>query len=415
VKSGWGGIILAGFAAAIATYAGAAWLLLRGLGLLRGAWRPWRLGLAGLCRRWRGTVAQVVALSLGLTALLLLSVARGDLMASWRSRVPADAPNRFVINLQPEQRTAFAGFMTAHGLLAPALEPMVRARLTALDGRTVAAGDFADERAQRLVEREFNLSWASELPTGNTVSAGRWFGASRDPQFSVEQGLAQTLGIKVGDRLTFSVGGVPLTAPVTSLRKLDWDSMRVNFFVIAPTGVLDSHAASYVTSFHLPLDKAALVTDMIRAFPNLTVIDVSAILAQLQDSLDQVAHAVQALFGFALAAGLAVLYAALQAGGDERARELAVMRALGARRHQLCAALIAEFAVLGALAGLLAALGAGAIAFALARFALHLPYQPGISLLLVGVGGGVAGIVGAGWWAVRGLLQRPPRPDLLAY
>ena len=410
-----GAIVLAGFTGAVVVYGAAAWLLLRALALLRGAWRSWRLGLAGLRRRRQATVVQAVALGLGLTALLLLSVVRDDLMAGWRSRVPANAPNRFVINLQPDQRSAFADFMIGHGLATPALEPMVRGRLTAIGDRAVEPRDYADERAQRLVEREFNLSWTDHLPVGNAIAQGHWFGDARQPQFSVEQGLADTLGLKLGDRLTFTVAGVPLTAPITSLRKLDWDSMRVNFFVIAPPRLLDRLPASYITSFHLPRGKEQLVTDLARAFPNLTVIDVSAILAQLQDSLEQVAHAVQALFGFALAAGLVVLYAALQAGGDERARELAVMRALGARTYQLRTAMSAEFAVLGALAGLLAAIGAGVIGWALARFALHLPYRPGLSLLLTGVGGGIAGVVAAGWWATYGLLRRPVRQDLQGY
>ena len=410
-----GAIVLAGFGAAMAVYAGAAWLLLFGLRSLVGAGRGWRLGLAGLRRRRYGTIVQAMALGVGLTALLLLSVARSDLMASWRSRVPADAPNRFVINLQPDQREAFAGFMTSHGLPAPALEPMVRGRLTAINGHVVGPHDYKDRRARHLVERAFNLSWTDALPVGNSIVAGHWFGAAVGSQFSVEQGLAKTLGLKLGDRLTFEVAGVPLSAAISSLRKLDWDSMHVNFFVIAPPGMLEGYPASYVTSFYLPPTRRGFVTELTRAFPNLTVIDVTAILAQLQDSLDQVAHAVEALFGFALAAGLVVLYAALQAGGDERVRELAVMRALGARRRQLEAALLTEFAILGALAGLLAALGAGAIGSALAHFALHLPYRPGVSLLLIGVGAGIGGVMAAGWWASRGLLRRPPMPDLQAY
>ncbi|HZV55491.1 MAG TPA: FtsX-like permease family protein, partial [Rhodocyclaceae bacterium] len=262
-------IVIGGFVAAIALYGGAARLLL----LLSRAGRhgnhgfsPWRLGLANLRRRWRGTVAQAVALGLGLTTLLLLTIARDDLLASWRSRVPADAPNRFVINLQPGQRGAFTDFFATHGLSAPMLEPMVRGRLTAVNGRPVVPADFAEERAQRLVEREFNLSWTAGLPPGNTVSAGRWHGEARSPQFSVEQGLAETLGLKVGDELTYTVAGATFSAPITSLRKLDWDSMRVNFFVIAPPGLLDAYPASYITSFHLPAGRAAVVGNMVRAF-----------------------------------------------------------------------------------------------------------------------------------------------------
>lgn len=409
-------VVIGGFAAAIALYGGAARLLLAASRFGHGDGRgfsPWRLGLANLRRRLRGTVAQAVALGLGLTTLLLLTIARDDLLASWRSRVPADAPNRFVINLQSGQREAFAAFFVEHGLAAPGLEPMVRGRLTAVNGHPVAPADYPDERAQGLVEREFNLSWMADLPAGNSVSAGRWHGDDRRPQFSVEQGLAEALGFGIGDELTYTVAGAPLSARITSLRKLDWDSMRVNFFVIAPPGLLDGYPASYITSFHLPAGETAVVGDMVRRFPNLTVVDVAAVVRQLQDSFEQMVRAVQALFGLALAAGLAVLYAALQASADERQRELAVMRALGARGRQLRAALAAEFAALGALAGSLAGLGAGAIGWALARFVFHLPYVPGPSLFLAGLLAGTLGVAAAGLWATRGMLRRPVTADFL--
>jgi putative ABC transport system permease protein len=410
-------VVVGGFTVAIGSYGALARLLLLLSRLGRsGRWGfgAWRLGLANLRRRWRGTVVQAVALGLGLTTLLLLTIARADLLASWRAQVPADAPNRFVINLQPDQRQAFAAFFVRHGLPAPLLQPMVRGRLTAVNGRPVAPGDYADERARHLVEREFNLSWTARLPEGNTVSAGRWHGDARLPAFSVEQGLADRLGLKVGDELAYEVAGLPLAARITSLRRLEWDSMRVNFFVIATPGLLDAYPASYITSFHLPPGREALVSDLVREFPNLTVVDVATLLRQLQDSLAQVARAVQALFGLALAAGLTVLYAAMQASTDERQRELAVLRALGARGAQLRLALLAEFAALGALAGTLAGLGAAAIGWALARFVFRLPYLPGPWLLLVGLLAGVAGVTAAGLWATRAMLRRPITADLLA-
>jgi putative ABC transport system permease protein len=397
-------IVIGGFCGAIGLYGGAARLLLLLSRLGRGGGRgfsPWCLGLANLRRRWRGTVVQAVALGLGLTTLLLLTIARDDLLASWRARVPADAPNRFVINLQADQRAGFADFFVAHGLPAPVLEPMVRGRLTAVNGRAVAPADYADERAQRLVEREFNLSWNTDLPAGNTVSAGRWHGDMGGTELSVEQGLAETLGLKLGDELTYQVAGMPLAARISSLRKLDWDSMRVNFFVIAPPGLLDGYPVSYITSFHLPAGQAGIITDLVRDFPNLTVIDVAALVRQVQESVERVARAVQALFGLALLAGLMVLYAAIQASADERAHELAVLRALGARSSQLRSALLAEFAALGTLAGALAGLGAGTIAWALARFALRLPYAPGPWLLAAGLLAGLAGVTAAGMLATH--------------
>lgn len=406
-----GMVVLAGFALAFVIYGLLARLLVWALGFLRG--RRWH-GLANLRRRWRSTVMQAVALGLGLTTLLLLSVARGDLLASWRGQVPADAPNRFVINLQPDQRAAFTDFLVGHGLAEPNLEPMVRARLVAVNGRPVRPADYEDDRARRLVEREFNLSWSVDLPAGNTIVAGQWHGSDRQLQYSVEQGLAETLGLRLGDELTYDFAGVPVSAPVTSLRKLQWDSMRVNFFVIASPGMLDAFPESYITSFHLPEGQAGMVTELMTRLPNLTVIDVASVMRQLQDAMDQAARAVQALFAFSIAAGIVVLVAALQAGADERYRELAVMRALGARRRQLQAALMAEFAVLGTMAGLLAGLGSGAIAWALAHFALHLPYRPDGSLLLVGLATGLPGVVATGMWVTRGALRRPITADLLA-
>ncbi|MDR2001036.1 MAG: ABC transporter permease, partial [Zoogloeaceae bacterium] len=351
-------IVTGGFALAVLLYGGCAWLALRVIRRASAGFDPWRLGLANLRRRWRATIVQVVALGLGLTTLLLLTIARDDLLASWQRRIPPDAPNRFVINLQADQREAFAAFFVQHGLPAPATEPMVRGRLLTINGESRSPASYADERAQRLSEREFNLSWQNELPAGNAIVAGAWHGDGPASQFSVEEGLAKTLGLKVGDELGFAVAGVPLSAPITSLRKLDWDSMRVNFFVLAPRGLLENYPASYITSFHLPAERSALIGELVRGFPNITIIDVATVVRQLQDSFDQVARAVRALFGLALAGGVMVLYAALQASSDERQRDLAVMRALGARRRQLRRILLAEFLALGALAGLLAGTGA---------------------------------------------------------
>jgi putative ABC transport system permease protein len=402
-----GGIVLGGFAITLAVNA----LIARALiGALRGvrAGAGWRYGLASLRRRPQATVLHCVALGLGFTALLLLTVGRGDLMQRWQARVPPDAPNRFVINIQPEQRASVAEVFAARGLPAPVMEPMVRGRLVAVNGRATGPADYAEERAQRLVEREFNLSWSADLPAGNAVTAGQWHGASATAQFSVEQGLAETLHLRLGDALTYEIAGVRISADITSLRKLDWDSMRVNFFVIAPPGILTGQPTSYITSFHLPPAQTALVNDLVRRLPNLTVVDVGALVRQLQETLDQVARAVQLVFGFALLAGVMVLLAALQAGQDARATDLALMRALGARAAQLRAALLAELAALGALAGLLGGFSAAAIAWLLARYSFHLDYVPSVLLPLGGAVFAVCGVCLAGLAGTRALLQRPP-------
>ena len=398
-----GGVVLAGFILAIGVFAlcgqGLLWLAGRlSARLLTGGWR---IGFANLRRLSGTTLVQVVALALGLTTLLLLTLARNDLLTAWQAKSPPDAPNRFLINIQPEQRAAVTGFFAQAGLPAPRLEPMVRGRLTRVNDHPVGPRDYQDERAQRLIEREFNLSSRADMPADNAIVAGRWHPPGAPLQFSVEKGLADTLGLRLGDALYFEVAGQGFAGPITSLRKLDWDSMRVNFFVIAPAGTLDGQPTSLITSFHLPAGHESFVADLVRQFPNITVIDVAALLRQIQTTLDQVVRAVQLVFGFSLLAGLVVLYAALETTSGERSHELAVLRALGGRRRQLRQALLAEFVVLGALAGLLAGLGAAAIGTALARWVFQLAYTPSLALPLIGALLGAAGVALAGLAATR--------------
>jgi len=404
-----GGVVLVGFALAVLLYAGVARLLLALGGGLR-AGGGWRYGIASLRRRTRATVVQAVALGLGLTALLLLTVGSGDLLDSWRAKTPKDAPNRFLINIQPDQRAALGEFLAEHGVVPPLLEPMVRGRLVARNGRPLGPDDYADdERARRLVEREFNLSWAAALPAGNRVSAGRWHDAAlAQAEFSVEQGIAETLGLKLGDEIVYEIAGMRIGARITSLRQLDWDSMRVNFFVIASPGALEPFPASYITSFRLAPEPAGVVNALVQRFPNITVIDVDALLRQLHATFDQIARAVQAVFGFALLAGVAVLVAALQAGQDERIADLGLMRALGARHAQVRAAVLAEFAALGAIAGLLGGLGAAGISWGLAELVFRLDFTPAPTLPLLGA---LVGLLGASLVGLAGtarVLKTPP-------
>ena len=417
-----GTIVIAGFATALAFYALLAAMLLAifariGLAPAATRWPGLRLGLANLRRHSGASVLQATALGLGLTALLLLTVARQDLLESWRSRVPPDAPNRFIVNIQPEQRQPVVNFFTGRHLPEPRLEPMVRGRLVAVNGRPISAGSYADERAQRLVDREFNLSWSALLPEGNSVTAGRWHGAGSGPaggetEFSVEQGLAETLHLALGDQLSYEIAGQRLEGRITSLRRLDWDSMRVNFFVMTQPSVLERFPSSDITSFYLPAERAGFINELVREYPNLTVIDVGILVRQLQATLDQVARAVQVVFGFALLAGLTVLYAALQASYDERCYELALLRALGARSRQLRSALLAEFALLGGIAGLLAGMGAAGISWALARWVFHLDFLPDGRMLPLGLALGALGIALTGWFGTASVLRRPALESL---
>lgn len=406
-----GALAVAGFSVAL----GGFWLVARfAVGLIAhargGAGFGWRQGLANLVRHATTSTLQIIALAVGLMAMLLLTVTRTELLDTWQKALPVDAPNRFVINIQPDQRQAVAELLLAAGI-KPELAPMVRARLLRIGERAVSAASFPeDERAQRLIEREFNLSWRDSSPAGNRLVEGRWFTPQDAGQglASVEEGLARTLGIKLDDELLFSVAGVEKRVRVTSLRKLEWDSMRVNFFVLTPPGVIEDVPASYITSFHLSPENTALGTQLVAAFPNLTVIDVGAILAQLQGVIAQVSGAIQFIFVFTLLAGGIVLYAALLSAFDERQHELAVMRALGANRAQLRRAMLSELALVGGISGLIAAAGAMVLGRIVARQVFQMEMEGGFWLLpgaaVLGTGLAVSG----GWWALRRLLQTPP-------
>ncbi len=376
----------------------------------------WRQGLANLGRHRGSSTLQIAALAIGLMAMLLLTVTRAELLAAWQKAAPPDAPNRFVINIQPDQRDWIASRLSAAGVSAE-LSPMVRGRLAQIGRRSVGAADFPDdERAQRLIEREFNLSWRADLPAGNRISSGEWFTSAEagEALVSVEEGLANTLGIRLGETLVFNIAGRQTEVKVSNLRQLDWSSMRVNFFVLMPPGVIDKSPASYITSFYLPPDKSGMSRELLARFPNLTVIDVEAVLKQVQAVMEQVSSAVQFVFLFTLMAGAVVLYSALMTAFDERRYELSVMRALGARRRQLRQALLAELLVVGAIAGLIAALGASLLGQVLARQVFQMELPLNLWLPFVAVLAGALLAICIGWLAIRQLLQMPPMAALRA-
>lgn len=403
-------VVVGGFSAAFAVFGVVAWVLLKLIGRSTGAsGLTWRFGLANLGRRAAANTLQVLSLSIGLTTILLLTFTRGDLLATWQAKLPPDAPNRFIVNIQPDQRAAVTEFFAGNGVAQPEIYPMVRGRYIELNGQPVNADAF-EERARRMVEREFNLSWMQELPSHNRLTAGRAFNAgdAANGALSVEEGIARTLGWKLGDVLTWQVAGERFKAEIVNIRKLDWDSMRVNFFVIATPSLLEKAPTSYITSFHLPADKVALTPQLSKRFPNLTVVDMSALLRQAQALVGQVVRAVQFIFLFAVGSGVLVLYAALLATRDERVREAAVMRALGASRQQVLASQRAEFAVLGLLSGLLAAVGATGIGWLIAQKVFQFPYQINHWVWLVGplLGLGCLGVNLRS--AARAVLDTPP-------
>ena len=360
-------------------------------------------------------VVQTSALAVGLLALMLLVLLRTDLVSSWRNATPADAPNRFVINVQPEQGDAFQKALRAGGVAKFDWYPMIRGRLVAVNGRAVTPDDFADERAKRLVDREFNLSNDTQMPGHNQIVAGRWTAGEKDA-VSVEEGLAKTLGLKLGDSLRFDMGGQLSEAKITSLRKVDWGSMRVNFFVMYPVAALADVPVSYISAFRAPDAPAPVAgqarsqsfdNQLVKEFPNITNVDMSATLAQVQRVLNQVIRAVEFLFGFTLAAGLVVLFAAITATREERAQEFAIMRALGARASLLRQVQRAELAGVGLLAGFLASLVALAVGWGLARYVFDFNWTGSWSVPLFGSIAGALLALAAGWWGLRSVLNTP--------
>jgi putative ABC transport system permease protein len=406
-----GASVIGGFIVAIAVFGVLGFLLMRMLAHIRNqAGGAWRYGLASIRRRAAASVLQAVALGLGLMALLALTLIRDDLLRNWRTSLPPDAPNHFLVNIQEDQLEPLAVFFKEHGIQPPRVFPMVRGRLTEINGKTIASEDYADIRAKRLVEREFNLSWASEMQSDNQIVKGRWWKPEDrgEEEISLEEDIAKTIGIHVGDTLTYDIAGSVFSAKVTSLRKVNWDSFRVNFFVVTPPGVLEQYPASYVTSFYLPSMHVELTNQLVKEFPNLLVLDVAAILTQVQKMIEQVTKAVEFVFLFTLLAGLAVLYAAIVSTQDERIQEAAIFRTLGARRRQLARAWAAEFAILGGLAGFFAAAGASALGYVVAEYALNLTYTFNSWIWLIGIGAGAAGVTLAGLLGTRAALSTPP-------
>lgn len=406
----------AGFLGGFALFGLAGWLGIRSLRSLRGLFnhQGWRFAVTSLQRRPGATVIQVVSLALGLMALLLLTVVRGDLMQAWRNATPPDAPNRFIINILPEQKEPLAARLAKAGVAEAPLYPMIRGRLVAVNDQTVTEQTYQDDRAKRLADREFNLSTMAQMQQENQIVAGQWFGNApgAPAEASVEEGIAKTLGLKLGDRMRFDIAGEKVEAKVTSLRKLEWGSMRVNFFVIINPEAMKDTPQTWITAFHLPPAHADLGNALLRDYPNLTVVDVGGVLKQIQAVLDQVVTAVEFLFAFTLASGLLVLYAALMGSQDERTREAGLLRALGATRRQLAQAQLIEFSLVGALAGLLAASGAAAMGWALATYQFKFAWSFAPGVWLFGLLAGALCAIAGGWLGLRNVLKHPPLQTL---
>ncbi|PKO44263.1 MAG: ABC transporter permease [Betaproteobacteria bacterium HGW-Betaproteobacteria-3] len=401
-------IAVGGFAGAVVVFAVLSWLAVRLLRVsVNEATAPRWLVLATrqLAARPAYAVVQVSALAVGLLALVLLVLLRTDLISSWRRATPPDAPNRFVINVQPDQSTVFQQALRDGGVERYDWYPMIRGRLIAVNGRSITPDDFADERAKRLVDREFNLSNTAVKPPHNDIVAGRWTDGEAGA-ISVEEGIARQLGLALGDALRFDMAGVAVDARITSLRKVDWGSMHANFYVIYPVAAMPDVPMTYLSAFRAP-DRPGFDNALVRQFPNITSVDMTSTLAQIQRVLDQVIRAVEFLFGFTLAAGLVVLFAAVTATREERAREFAIMRAVGARASLLRQVQRAELAGVGLLAGFLASVVAAIVGWGLARYVFEFDWAVSWWVPLAGAAAGALLALAAGWWGLREVLQRP--------
>ncbi|MES2320613.1 MAG: FtsX-like permease family protein [Pseudomonadota bacterium] len=401
----------AAFVAGLLLFAAIAWAAIASLSFMPAALERgvWRLALADLRRRPGAVVTQVVALALGLMALLLLTLVRGDLLDAWKNTVPAGGPNHIVLNIEPAQRAVVAARMQPFG--QPELRPLYLGRLVAINGKAPGTAALEGERAKRMIEREIEMSASAALPAANTLLAGRWFSGTA-PQLSVTEGSAEALKLKVGDRVTLEFAGSPMTVTVTSIRKIERAGRMSAFpFLLNPAAAQDL-SATYVTMLHVPVADTAFMNRLVQDYPNLRVFDVGALVRQLQRLLDQVSTAIEFLFLFTLASGVLVLYATLMSSQAERMRQAAVLRALGASRAQLARAQWIEYALTGAIAGLLAAAGASVAGWALARFAFRLEWQFSPVLMLAGVAAGAACAMLGGWAGLRAILKQSPLHSL---
>jgi putative ABC transport system permease protein len=376
----------------------------------------WRFGVANLSRRRTESLVQIVAFGTGIMVLLLLSIVRDDLNSDWRHTLPANVPNYFFVNIPPADRAAFVQFLTDRGAKAARVLPMIRGRLTSIKGRSVEALKFSGEDSENFATREQNLTWSTEPGSDNRIVAGDWWTPADygKPLVSLSTEFQESLGVNVGDGLTFDIGGESFAVKVASIRKVKWDSFQPNFFVVFPPGVLEKTAGTYITSARLKPGDARALAQLAHRFPSVSIFDIDDLLAQVRSVLDKAVLAVQSVFVFTLFAGLTVLLAAVQSSRDERRYESAMLRTLGARRSTVLQGVLSEFTTLGLLSGLLAAIGASVAAYFMDTRVLELHYTFDWWVCAEGLIGGALLVAATGWLATRSVVNQPPLRTLRA-
>jgi putative ABC transport system permease protein len=405
-------VILLGGIIIIAT---ALYFVGRGLVAMMGRFRSgvgvaWRYGLANVARRGRDSAVQVVAFGLGLTVLLLLTIVRTDLLEGWRQTLDENAPNHFMINIQPHERDSVSDIYRSAGVEPPDYMPLVRARMSTINDVSVKEREYPDPGGEWMANREQNLSFAAALSSSNEIIEGEWWPEdySGPPLVSIEEEAAVETGLTIGDRLTFLVAGREVAATVASIRKINWDSFQPNFFMVFSPGALDGMPTTYIASLRLEQEQQPVLVKLVRTHPSISVIDLDSILQQIRGIVQKASLAVQAVFIFTLAAGIAVLFAAVQSTIDERRFESAMLRALGARKRIVFAGVMAEFAALGAAAGVLASAGASILAAIVAIRLFELPYEFNPLLWVAGVAAGIIVVCASGFIAARSAVNAPP-------
>jgi putative ABC transport system permease protein len=403
--------VAAGTAGTLAVLIAAGWLLVRIMARLRGGVGvAWRYGLANIARRGRESIVQIVAFGLGLMVLLLLAVVRNDLLEDWRASLPPDVPNHFLINIRPDEQASLRDFFIARGVPAPQLFPMIRARLTHINGKPVDEMTFATDQGRNFSEREQNLSWAEEPQSDNKIVGGKWW--TKDdfgkPLVSIATEYQEELGLKLGDKVRFDIAGETLEVAVASVRKVQWDSFHPNFFLVFAPGVLDSATGTYMTAVYLDTEQRRSLVDLVRRYPSVSIFDMDALMRQVREVMDKASLAVQYVFLFTLLAGITVLLAAIQSTRDERRYESAMLRTLGASRRTVLQGVAAEFVALGLLAGTLAALGASVAGYFIATQLFNLEYTIDLWVWTVGLVLGVLLVGISGTLATRSVVNHPP-------
>jgi putative ABC transport system permease protein len=389
----------------------AGWVLVKSLSIFRGmVGVSWRYGIANIARRGRESIVQLVAFGVGLMILLLLSVVRSDLLNDWRMSLPEKAPNQFLINISPDQATSLQQFFVDRGIDKPNLVPMLRARIVSINGKSIQGRVAKGDRGRGFLQRETNLTWANELQEGNKIIAGRWWqvGDGGGARVSVESSIAEDLELKLGDVVRYEVAGTPIDATISSIREVRWDSLRPNFFMVFSPGVLESFLGTYITSVYLDSNQREVMGEFYRQFPEVSAIDIDSVLTQVRSVMDNATKAIEYVFVFTLLAGITVLLAAIQATREQRCYESAMLRALGASRSVVFQGLVAEFIVLGLLAGLLGACGASAIGYYLATEIFNFKYTFNVDVWWVGTLSGVILVGLTGLAVTRNVVNIPP-------